>query len=406
MRRRGRRRGGRRGRLHHQHDRLPGGPHRPELPRPAADVHGADDRQLRRRGGRRRVDPRPGPGDALPRGPELRAERRGGLLDWLMPHGIVALAELDTRALVRHLRDRGAMLGVAVGDGSTPEEAAGCLAAEPPMAGRLLADLVSGDLPRPGRRARALPRSCCSTTGPRTRSRASWPRPAAHVDGRARTTPRAEEILAHDPDGILLANGPGDPGVMDAHVEQVRALVEADRPLFGICLGHQLLGRALGLETFKLRFGHRGANHPVLERRPAACWSRPRTTASRSACRGRRRRRRRHPRVALRPHGRGPAAARPRVSACSTTPRPRPGPHDARDALVRFVDGRRAARLWPGRPADAPPRRPEVDRHHRLGPDRDRPGLRVRLLRRAGAARCCARRATGPSWSTRTRRRS
>ena len=74
----------------------------------------------------------------------------------------------------------------------------------------------------------------------------------------------AADVLAASPDGIVLANGPGDPAALPACVEEVRAMLDA-RPVFGICLGHQLLGRALGLETFKLRFGHRGANHPVLD---------------------------------------------------------------------------------------------------------------------------------------------
>ena len=81
---------------------------------------------------------------------------------------------------------------------------------------------------------------------------------------------RAQEVLAASPDGILLANGPGDPAALPACVAEVRAMLEA-RPVFGICLGHQLLGRALGLETFKLRFGHRGANHPVLDIDRGAC---------------------------------------------------------------------------------------------------------------------------------------
>jgi carbamoyl-phosphate synthase small subunit len=77
----------------------------------------------------------------------------------------------------------------------------------------------------------------------------------------------AEEILAREPDGVLLGSGPGDPGAMDPHVEEIRRLMDGtgDAPVFGICLGHQLLARALGLETFKLPFGHRGANHPVKE---------------------------------------------------------------------------------------------------------------------------------------------
>jgi len=75
----------------------------------------------------------------------------------------------------------------------------------------------------------------------------------------------AAQVDALAPDGVLLANGPGDPGSMDSHVAEVRAMVDQGRPLYGICLGHQLLGRALGLQTFKLPFGHRGANHPVYE---------------------------------------------------------------------------------------------------------------------------------------------
>jgi len=189
---------------------------------------------------------------------------RGGLLDWLTRNGIVALAELDTRALVRHLRDRGAMLGVAVGDGSTLERARELLTAEPPMEGRLLADLVSGDLPD-----RDAEPERCRIVLVDYGAKDSIARLLAEAGAHVEVVPHdatADEILAQDPDGILLANGPGDPGVMDAHVAQVRQLVEANRPLFGICLGHQLLGRALGLETFKLPFGHRGANHPVLER--------------------------------------------------------------------------------------------------------------------------------------------
>src|SRR5690606_17249809 len=79
-------------------------------------------------------------------------------------------------------------------------------------------------------------------------------------------TATAEDILAISPDGILLSNGPGDPAVLDYAVDTIRGLV-GKRPLFGICLGHQLLARALGGSTFKLKFGHRGANHPVQDLR-------------------------------------------------------------------------------------------------------------------------------------------
>ena len=73
----------------------------------------------------------------------------------------------------------------------------------------------------------------------------------------------ASEVLAWEPDGIFLSNGPGDPAAVTYAIENVKTLVEAGRPMFGICLGHQLLGLALGARTFKLKFGHRGANHPV-----------------------------------------------------------------------------------------------------------------------------------------------
>jgi carbamoyl-phosphate synthase small subunit len=138
---------------------------------------------------------------------------------------------------------------------------------------------------------------------------------------------------------VLLANGPGDPGVMDDHVANVRAMLDADRPLFGICLGHQLLARALGLETFKLRFGHRGANHPVLEQ----ATGRVLVTSQN------------HGFAVGAPDGDDPDVVVTHVSLYDGTveglrvtdrpvwsmqfhPEASPGPHDARDALVRFVE--------------------------------------------------------------------
>ena len=93
-------------------------------------------------------------------------------------------------------------------------------------------------------------------------------------------TAPASELLASKPDGVFLSNGPGDPAVLTYAIDNAKELVKADVPTFGICLGHQILGLAMGGSTFKLKFGHRGANHPVKKLEQARWRSRRRTTAS------------------------------------------------------------------------------------------------------------------------------
>ena len=172
---------------------------------------------------------------------------------------------------------------------------------------------------------------------------------------------------------------------MDEHVANVRAMLDDDRPLFGICLGHQLLARALGLETFKLRFGHRGANHPVLEQ----ATGRVLVTQPEPRLRGRRAGRARTPtsssRTSRSTTARSRACGSPTATSgrCSSTPRPHPG---RTTRATRWCGSSRSPPRTRRRPADAPARRPEEDLRDRLRPDRDRPGLRVRLLRRAGPA--------------------
>ena len=183
----------------------------------------------------------------------------GGWLTWLADCGIPGITGVDTRALVRHIRDKGAMRG-GIFAGDTPEsEAREAVAAEPSMKGADLAREVTPAEPivveGPG------PRVIAIDTGIKTSIVNNLRERGAHVELHPCQT-SAEDLLARDPDLVFLANGPGDPAALDYVVENVRGVV-GKVPVIGICLGHQLLCRAVGLETFKLPFGHRGANHPV-----------------------------------------------------------------------------------------------------------------------------------------------
>ncbi len=200
----------------------------------------------------------------------------GTLHDWLVARGVVGIAEVDTRALTRHLRDHGAIMA-AIGPGDANVDALRELArTAPPMEGRNLVDEVT-------------------TAAPYTWDAPSWgvsdPPPAElHVvaydfgikrnilrklrDQGIRTTvvpasTPVREVLAMRPQGVLLSNGPGDPAAVAPVIEQLRELVRdaGELPIFGICLGHQLLCLALGGKTYKLKFGHHGGNHPVRDER-------------------------------------------------------------------------------------------------------------------------------------------
>ncbi|HZC14189.1 MAG TPA: glutamine-hydrolyzing carbamoyl-phosphate synthase small subunit [Thermoleophilaceae bacterium] len=190
---------------------------------------------------------------------EDAAHAEGGWLTWLADCGIPALSGVDTRALVRHIRDRGAMRG-GIFDAQVPEsQARERVMEEPPMAGRDLAREVSPA------EAQVLegdgPRVVGIDTGIKSSIVRNLRERGVHLELHPCTT-SAEELLARDPDAVFLANGPGDPAALDYVVDTVRGVV-GKVPVWGICLGHQLLCRAVGLETFKLPFGHRGANHPV-----------------------------------------------------------------------------------------------------------------------------------------------
>jgi carbamoyl-phosphate synthase small subunit len=194
---------------------------------------------------------------------------RRSLHDELLAQGITGIAITGTRALTRHLRDRGAM---RAGLSTTERDPAALLRrvlASPPMTGADLASEVS----TPESYVVAPP------DGTPTRYRvaavdlgikSSTPRYLAALGCAVHVLPArvtAAQIQAAAPDGVFFANGPGDPAALTYAVEAMSGVLRAGLPVFGICLGSQVLGRALGLDTYKLRFGHRGVNQPVQDLR-------------------------------------------------------------------------------------------------------------------------------------------
>jgi carbamoyl-phosphate synthase small subunit len=195
---------------------------------------------------------------------------------FLSEANVPVAAELDTRALVRHLRSKGVMRGVLSGAGGDRKELVERARAIPSMAGLDLATRVTtperyewatgvSPVTHSDRISEAAPvrhHVVAYDFGIKRNILRRLVHSGAHVTVvPARTT--AEDVLALKPDGVFLSNGPGDPEPLTWQSEQVRKLI-GKTPIFGICLGHQILGLAAGGKTYKLKFGHRGANHPVL----------------------------------------------------------------------------------------------------------------------------------------------
>jgi carbamoyl-phosphate synthase small subunit len=185
----------------------------------------------------------------------------------LTEQGVVGISGVDTRSLTRHIRERGAMRGgVFSGDAlADPDVLVERVLASPRMAGANLAGEVTTEqtyvVPADGQRrfrVAALDLGIKTNTPRMMAARGI----ETHVLGVHATI---DDVLAVEPDGVFLANGPGDPATADGPVALTRAVLERRIPLFGICFGHQILGRALGRGTYKLRYGHRGINIPVID---------------------------------------------------------------------------------------------------------------------------------------------
>lgn len=186
-------------------------------------------------------------------------------IDWLAARGVVGVGGIDTRALTRRIREHGAMTAcVAAGQDLDMDDLLASTRTFPDMAGKDLASVVTCREPYEWPPAAGLETHHCVVAydcGIKQSILKNLARAGCHVTVvPAHWTP--EQTLALRPDGVFLSNGPGDPAAVGYAVETIRGLL-GRVPVFGICLGHQLLALAVGLSTYKLKFGHRGANHPV-----------------------------------------------------------------------------------------------------------------------------------------------
>jgi carbamoyl-phosphate synthase small subunit len=186
---------------------------------------------------------------------------------YLKRWNIVAIDHIDTRALVRHIRDKGAMRACLSTTDNNTESVIEKARNSPSMENRELASVVTTkeayEFPAAGTERFHV---VCYDFGVKTNSLRELARAGCRVTVVPSTTPAAE-VFAMKPDGVFLSNGPGDPASMTKEVAEVKQVAQSGVPTFGICFGHQLLGRAFGGKTLKLTFGHRGGNQPVKDLR-------------------------------------------------------------------------------------------------------------------------------------------
>jgi carbamoyl-phosphate synthase small subunit len=186
----------------------------------------------------------------------------GDLIDWLSEARVPLVSDVDTRQLTRHIRSKGAMRGaVALGEEPSPAVKA-ALAASPSMDGLDLATKATIAEEYSEGAKDAAHHVVAFDFGMKRNILRLFGQHGCRVTVVPASTP-AERVRELEPDGVFLSNGPGDPAAVDYAITTIRELSDGSLPIFGICLGHQLLGLALGGETVKLPYGHRGGNHPV-----------------------------------------------------------------------------------------------------------------------------------------------
>ena len=188
------------------------------------------------------------------------------LPQYLEEHGMLGVDQVDTRAVTLHIRDKGAMKCIVSTEDADPESLVAKAKASKGLVGRDLASEVSIKEPaiwQPENQKKNLRRVATIDCGTKYNQLRILQDLGCEVHVFPNNTP-AEDILAIKPDGLFLSNGPGDPEGVRHTVDEIRKLIQTGLPTFGICFGHQLTALALGAKTFKLKFGHRGGNQPVM----------------------------------------------------------------------------------------------------------------------------------------------
>ena len=192
-----------------------------------------------------------------------RVGGNGTLQDYMVRDEVVGICDLDTRALVRHIGKSGAMNAIICSDGTDEAELKARLQSVPSMEGMELSSEVTCD---EAYDAPAIGEAQCKVALLDLGVKTNIVRCLTERGCDVRVFPlntTSDEMLAWSPNGIMLSNGPGDPGAMPQTIETVKSLVASDKPIFGICLGHQVLALSHGLKTIKMFNGHRGVNHPI-----------------------------------------------------------------------------------------------------------------------------------------------